>query len=188
MSRAWRKLNRKVWIDQRRYYLLMIAVLIGIAVDFIFGACRRDELAAPFAHFSSSWFMWVEHKLFLGGKFLMFSFLRGIFLIPPPPPSLPHHTHTHTHKCSIFLLKDQKRNKKRITLQLQLHVDVCFLVYDWCMRIGTYTEFLSVHTHTHTHIRRFEWEKSKTLPGELKKKSPARRRVWLLRLVYILNT
>lgn len=62
MSRAWRKLNRKVQIDQRRYYLWMIAVLIGIPVNFIFSGWGEDELACTFAHFSSTWFMWVEYK------------------------------------------------------------------------------------------------------------------------------
>lgn len=88
MSRAWRKLNRKVQIDQRRYYLWMIAVLIGIPVNFIFSGWGEDELAGTFAHFSSTWFMWVEYKT--------------LSLYPPPPFTLYREhiragTHTHTH-------------------------------------------------------------------------------------------
>lgn len=86
MSRAWRKLNRKVQIDQRRYYLWMIAVLIGIPVNFIFSGWGEDELACTFTHFSSTWFMWVEYKT------LSFS-----------PPLHPHHLplyREHIHACA----------------------------------------------------------------------------------------
>lgn len=95
MSRAWRKLNRKVQIDQRRYYLWMIAVLIGIPVNFIFSRWGEDELACTFAHFSSTWFMWVEYKTL--------SFLPPPSSPPPPPASRGHtcmHTHTNTCKCT----------------------------------------------------------------------------------------
>lgn len=78
MSRAWRKLNRKVQIDQRRYYLWMIAVLIGIPVNFIFSGWGEDELACTFAHFSSTWFMWVEYK----------TPSPCLLLSPSPPPRL----------------------------------------------------------------------------------------------------
>lgn len=99
MSRAWRKLNRKVQIDQRRYYLWMIAVLIGIPVNFIFSGWGEDELACTFAHFSSTWFMWVEYKT--------------LSIHPPPHP---HHllsatdtclrtnADTHTHKVVNYCL------------------------------------------------------------------------------------
>ena len=89
MSRAWRKLNRKVQIDQRRYYLWMIAVLIGIPVNFIFSGWGEDELACTFAHFSSTWFMWVEYKT------LSFS--------PPPciPPFYQEHIHARTHTHGV---------------------------------------------------------------------------------------
>lgn len=72
----------------------MIAVLIGIPVNFIFSGWEEDELACTFAHFSSTWFMWVEYKTLS-------------FFFSPPPPFTPHHiplyqehihacTHTHT--------------------------------------------------------------------------------------------
>lgn len=120
MSRAWRKLNRKVQIDQRRYYLWMIAVLIGIPVNFIFSGWEEDELACTFAHFSSTWFMWVEYKT------LSFFF--------SPPPFTPHHIplyQEHIHACTHRHRHTHTRGSKLLPLSCILsgavYASVCII-------------------------------------------------------------
>lgn len=143
MSRAWRKLNRKVQIDQRRYYLWMIAVLIGIPVNFIFSGWGEDELACTFAHFSSTWFMWVEYKT----------------LSPPlPPPPFIRNTymnaHPRTHTCtwcskllplscilagavylcmctSCMVVCGQTAVHRVLCISMHVHVLVCVCLYEY---------------------------------------------------------
>lgn len=171
MSRAWRKLNRKVQIDQRRYYLGMIAVLIGIPVNFIFSGWGEDELAGTFAHFSPTWFMWVEYK--------------NLSLHPPTPktPSLhPFYrqhihasAHTHTHSCKLHPLRCI------LARQLWLVKVVCGWVAVLCTRARIFGQFC-VCTRASTIA-------AGAISGN---ESTGRRRrgvgISLLRLVYILNT
>lgn len=140
MSRAWRKLNRKVQIDQRRYYLWMIAVLIGIPVNFIFSGWGEDELACTFAHFSSTWFMWVEYKT------LSFS--------PFHPHRLPLYQE-HIHACAHTCTWGSKLLPLSCILAGAVYMSICMPTF--CMVVSGQTAVhgvlrICMHVHVLVHV------------------------------------